>query len=90
MPAIKIQEIARQVFPLSGLGLIAQKIVIFFSQIPILKPLAEYLLGLFMVFVRVSGGNIYYYFGIVNFLINLIYFYSYTLFSKILIEKLSY
>lgn len=45
---------------------IAQKIVIETSKIPLLKGLSEYLLGVFMVFVRVAGGNTYYFFGEVS------------------------
>lgn len=63
MPAGKIQDIANLVFGNEGIGKIAKLVVIQMSNIPILKPLSEYFLGVFMVFARVAGGNTYYFFG---------------------------
>lgn len=67
MPGEVIAEIARAQFPNDRpLGRIAETAVIFMSGQPILKPLAEYFLGLFMVFARVAGGNTYYFLGTVS------------------------
>lgn len=67
MPGSVIGEIARAQFPNDKLaGRIAEGSVVWMSGVPILKPLAEYFLGLFQVFARVSGGNTYYFFGTVT------------------------
>ena len=67
MPGEVIAEIARAQFPNDrAVGRIAESTVIFMSQNPALKPLAEYFLGLFMVFARVAGGNTYYFLGTVS------------------------
>lgn len=67
MPGEVIAEIARAQFPNDrAVGRIAETTVIFMSQNPVLKPLAEYFLGLFMVFARVAGGNTYYFLGTVS------------------------
>jgi 4-amino-4-deoxy-L-arabinose transferase-like glycosyltransferase len=65
-PASKIQDVANTVFGNQGSGKLAKAIVIGMSNIPILKGLSEYFLGVFMVFVRVTGGNTYYFFGHVS------------------------
>lgn len=67
MPGEVIAEIARAQFPNDrAVGRIAEASVIFMSNNPVLKPLAEYFLGLFMVFARVAGGNTYYFLGHVS------------------------
>lgn len=66
MPAEKVQDVARTVFGDQGVGKIAKSVVIGMSQLPLLKGLSEYFLGVFMVFVRVEGGNTYYFFGHVS------------------------
>ncbi len=66
MPAEKIQDVARTVFGNDGTGAMAKNIVIKMSKVPVLKGLSEYFLGVFMVFVRVEGGNTYYFFGHVS------------------------
>lgn len=67
MPGEVIAEIARAQFPNDrAIGRVAESSVIFMSQNAILKPLAEYFLGLFMVFARVAGGNTYYFLGEVS------------------------
>lgn len=64
MPGEVIAEIARAQFPNDrAIGRIAESTVILMSQNPVLKPMAEYFLGLFMVFARVAGGNTYYFLG---------------------------
>lgn len=67
MPGEVTAEIARAVFPNDKLvGRIAESTVVTLSNIPALKPLAQYFLGVFMVFARVAGGNTYYFFGTVT------------------------
>lgn len=67
MPAEVTQEIARAVFPNDrAVGRFAESTVVEMSEIPILKPLAHYFLGVFMVFARVAGGNTYYFLGEVS------------------------
>lgn len=67
MPGEVTAEIARAVFPNDKLvGRIAESTVVALSNIPVLKPLAHYFLGVFMVFARVAGGNTYYFFGTVT------------------------
>lgn len=67
MPGEVIAEIARAQFPNDrAVGRIAESTVIFMSENAVLKPLAEYFLGLFMVFARVAGGNTYYFLGYVS------------------------
>jgi hypothetical protein len=62
-PASKIQDVARTVFGDVGSGKIAKAVVISMSNIGPLKGMSEYFLGVFMVFVRVTGGNTYYFLG---------------------------
>lgn len=66
MPAEKLNEVARVMFPDHGLGPFAKSSVAAMSEISLLKPLAEYFLGVFMVFARVAGGNTYYFLGTVS------------------------
>ncbi len=67
MPGEVIAEIARAQFPNDrSLGRLAETAVIAMSNVPVLKPLAEYFLGVFMVFARVAGGNTFYFLGTVS------------------------
>lgn len=66
MPPEKLHDIANYVFSDNGAGKYAKDFVIYTSNIPLLKPLSEYFLGVFMVFIRVSGGNTYYFLGSVS------------------------
>lgn len=66
MPGEKLDIIATAVFPDHGLGPFAKHFVIATSHSPVLKPLSEYFLGVFMVFARVAGGNTDYFLGHVS------------------------
>ncbi|MFZ1684449.1 MAG: glycosyltransferase family 39 protein, partial [Candidatus Zixiibacteriota bacterium] len=67
MPGSVIAEIARAQFPNDKLiGRAAEMSIIALSNHTLLKPLAEYFLGVFMVFARVAGGNTYYFLGNVS------------------------
>lgn len=67
MPGEKLAEISRAVFPQDkAAGQFATNTVTAMSAIPAIKPLAEYFLGVFMVFMRVAGGNTYYFLGTVS------------------------
>lgn len=67
MPGSVIAEIARAQFPNDKLvGRLAELSIITLSNHNLLKPLAEYFLGVFMVFARVAGGNTYYFLGNVS------------------------
>ncbi len=65
-PAGKIQDIAKTVFGNAGMGRISKAVVIQMSAISFLKGLSEYFMGVFMVFVRVEGGNTFYFLGQVS------------------------
>ena len=67
MPVETVQEIARAQFPNDrAVGRLAESTIVGMSEIPLMKPLAQYFLGVFMVFARVSGGNTYYFLGTVS------------------------
>ena len=66
MPSEKLPAIAHTVFPQKGLGPVAIHIIDVISPPALVKPLAEYFLGVFMVFLRVAGGNTYYFLGTVT------------------------
>lgn len=67
MPGEVIAEIARAQFPNTKLiGQLAETSVVTMSNSAILKPFAEYFLGVFMVFARVAGGNTFYFLGQVS------------------------
>ena len=67
MPVETVQEIARAQFPNDRtVGRFAESTIVNLSGIPLMKPLAQYFLGVFMVFARVSGGNTYYFLGTVS------------------------
>lgn len=67
MPGEKLAEISQAVFPQEkAAGKFATDTVSALSVYPIIKPFDEYLLGVFMVFMRVAGGNTYYFFGTVS------------------------
>ncbi|MFA9262598.1 MAG: ArnT family glycosyltransferase [Undibacterium sp.] len=64
MPAEVIAETARAQFPnYRVVGQFAETTVVAMTQWEFMKPLAEYFLGVFMVFARVAGGNTYYFLG---------------------------
>jgi hypothetical protein len=67
MPGEKLAEISHAVFPQDKApGKFATDTVSALSVSPVIKPFDEYLLGVFMVFMRVAGGNTYYFFGTVS------------------------
>ncbi len=67
MPAEKIRVLAQSAFGgEETLPRLARNTVTAMSANPVLKPLSEYFLGVFMVFARVEGGNTYYLFGHVS------------------------
>lgn len=67
MPAEKIRAISDSVFTANnGAAHIARATVDWMSDVPGLKGLSEYFLGVFMVFARVAGGNTYYFLGTVS------------------------
>jgi 4-amino-4-deoxy-L-arabinose transferase-like glycosyltransferase len=67
MPAEKIRIISDSVFKSDNAAAhIARATIDWMVTVPILKPLAEYFLGVFMVFARVAGGNTYFFFGTVS------------------------
>lgn len=67
MPGVKLPENALAAFPhTTVIGKFAINFVTVTSQSPLLKPLSEYFLGVFMVFGRVAGGNTYYFLGHVS------------------------
>ena len=75
MPVETVQEIARAQFPNDrAVGRIAESTIVGMSNIPLMKPLAQYFLGVFMVFARVSGGNTYYFLGTVSNKATMLYF----------------
>lgn len=75
MPAEVTQEIARAVFPNDRvMGRFAESTIVGMGEIPILKPLAHYFLGVFMVFARVAGGNTYFFLGEVSNQASTLYF----------------
>lgn len=67
MPGSVIAEIARAQFPNDRtIGRLAETLVITLSGNGVTKPLAEYFLGVCMVFARVAGGNTFYFLGTVS------------------------
>lgn len=75
MPAEVIAETARAQFPNTrAVGQFAETTVVAMSQWEIMKPFAEYFLGVFMVFARVAGGNTYYFLGEVSKTASQLYF----------------
>jgi len=66
MPAEKIFDIANAVFGNSSEQTFAKSAIDYIVSLPVLGSLAEYFLGLFMVLVRVSGGNTYFFNGTVS------------------------
>ena len=75
MPAEVIAETARAQFPNTrAVGQFAETTIVAMSQYEVLKPFAEYFLGVFMVFARVAGGNTYYFLGEVSKTASQLYF----------------
>ncbi|MEI9966324.1 MAG: glycosyltransferase family 39 protein [Candidatus Moraniibacteriota bacterium] len=66
MPGEKLSEVAHVMFPDYGLGPWAKSVIDATYGSDILKPFVEFILGVFMVFGRVSGGNTYYFLGTVS------------------------
>lgn len=66
MPPEKLFDNTTKVFSDEGMGGVAKSVVFALNASPILRPLAEYFLGVFMVFVRIEGGNTYFFFGNVS------------------------
>lgn len=63
MPADKIAETAQSTFNNKTAGIVAKNIITTLSSIPVITPLSEYLMGVFMVFARVAGGNTHFFLG---------------------------
>ena len=74
MPIEKVLELTRAQLPDSGIAGFLKTIILFIANIPILSVFSEYLLGLAMVFVRVTGGNTHYFLGVVSNTANPLYF----------------
>lgn len=60
-PSEHLVATAHMMFPEKGLGPLARNIVEYTSSVEFLQPYAAYLLGVFMVFGRVAGGNTHYF-----------------------------
>ena len=64
MPAEKVKAVSDSVFIADNAAAhIARATIDWMTSVPLLKPLSEYMLGVFMVFARVAGGNTYYFLG---------------------------
>jgi hypothetical protein len=63
MPPEKLIDNTTKVFSDVGVAKIARTVVFTLNASPILRPFAEYFLGVFMVFIRIEGGNTYFFFG---------------------------
>ena len=75
MPAEKVKLISDSVFISDNAAAhIARATIDWMTSIPLLKPLSEYVLGVFKVFARVAGGNTYYFLGGVSKTATSIYF----------------
>ncbi len=67
MPGEKLAALANQFLAQkNAFAQLAHNLIVTMSQSTILKPLGEYLLGVFMVFSRVAGGNMHYFLGTVT------------------------
>lgn len=66
MPGDKLVAVAEMMFPDRDLGPFAKSVIEATHENPVTKPLSAYLLGVFMVFGRVAGGNTYYFLGAVS------------------------
>ncbi len=66
MPPEKLIDNTNKVFSDEGMAGIAKSAIFWVNASPVLRPLAEYFLGVAMVFIRVAGGNTYYFFGTVS------------------------
>lgn len=74
MPDAQLLTLIETQLPESGIPGIAKAFVLFVFSVPLLSSLTEYFLGLAMVFVRVTGGNTYYFLGEVSTVANPLYF----------------
>ncbi|QQS61665.1 MAG: glycosyltransferase family 39 protein [Candidatus Moraniibacteriota bacterium] len=74
MPIEKIVDLTHTQLPDNGIPGFFKIIIFFLADIPLLSIFCEYLLGLAMVFVRVTGGNTHYFLGIVSNSANPAYF----------------
>lgn len=63
MPTEKIRELAANSLAHTGISQTASRIITAFSSVTILKPLSEYILGVFMVHDRVKSGSTVYFLG---------------------------
>ncbi len=63
MPENKITEIAGDYVGTGAAGQATKSVIGKISNIPLFQPLADYFWGVAMVFVRIAGGNTYYFFG---------------------------
>lgn len=63
MPPDGIRKVAEAYMGNGTAGQITKKIIGSISDVPILRPWADYFWGVAMVFVRVAGGNTYYFLG---------------------------
>lgn len=66
MPEGKVADVAKTVLSDEGKGGVTKSIIAKMDQSDVLRPMSEYVLGVAMVFVRVTGGNTYYFFGEVD------------------------
>jgi hypothetical protein len=66
MPMEVVRDTAEASFGKPGVGQVAKQIVVSMSAVPVLAPLSEYFLGVFMVFGRVASGNTVYFLGQVS------------------------
>lgn len=67
MPGEKLVDLANTTLAQkNAFAQLAHNMVVTMSHTPILKPMAEYFLGVFMVFSRVAGGNTHYFLGTVT------------------------
>lgn len=62
-PTDHLVSIAHRMFSERGLGPLATSVIEYMSAFPSLTPYTAYLLGIFMVFGRVAGGNTNYFLG---------------------------
>ena len=74
IPDANLLTLIETQLPDKGIPALFETLTLFLLHNPILSPLTEYFLGLAMVFVRVTGGNTYYFFGEISNTANPFYF----------------